>query len=151
MSLRRSMTTAHAFEDALDLRRIAGSVSQFMSLTKPRVMSLAVFTAFVGLWIAPRHLDFARTVLALTWIALGAASAGALNMWYDADIDALMSRTSSRPIPRGQRTPREALLFGLILGVGATIASAVTVNVMTAVLLAFTIVYYAIVYTAWLK
>ena len=151
MSLRRSMTTAHLPEDAFDLRRIRASVGQFAALAKPRVMSLAVFTAFVGLWIAPRHLELAGAAMALIWIALGAASAGALNMWYDADIDALMRRTASRPIPRGQRTPREALLFGLVLGVGATIACALTVNVTTAALLAFTIVYYAIVYTAWLK
>src|SRR5215475_8270399 len=137
MSHRSSMTTVHGLEGALGFRRISTTLGQFVSLTKPRVMSLAVFTAFVGLWIAPHRPDFAGTVLALTWIALGAAAAGALNMWYDADIDALMSRTSSRPIPRGQRTRREALLFGLVLGVGATIACAVTINVTTAVLLAF--------------
>ena len=151
MQIRRSMTGASALEDAVDLRRIAASLGQFVALTKPRVMSLAVFTALVGLWVAPRHLDLPGTVLALTWIALGAASAGALNMWYDADIDALMGRTSSRPIPRGERTPREALVFGLLLGIGATSACAFTVNLTTAVLLAFTIAYYAIVYTAWLK
>lgn len=143
--------SAQALGGAIDLRRVLASVGQFVALTKPRVMSLAVFTAFAGLWIAPRHLDFAGTLLALAWIALGAAAAGALNMWYDADIDAVMRRTALRPIPRGQRSPREALAFGLILGIGATVGCALTVNVTAAVLLAFTIAYYAIVYTVWLK
>ena len=92
MPLLRSMTGAQVPEHAGDPRRLAASIGQFVSLTKPRVMSLAVFTAFAGLWLAPRHLDLAGTLLALTWIALGSASAGALNMWYDADIDALMRR-----------------------------------------------------------
>src|SRR4029077_9468103 len=97
------------------------------------------------------HLGFATTLLALVFIALGAAAAGALNMWYDADIDAVMRRTALRPIPRGQRSPRETLTLGLILGIGATLGCAVTFNVTAATLLAFTIAYYAIVYTAWLK
>jgi heme o synthase len=151
MPLSHSTMGAEALEDAVGLRRVIASAGQFVALTKPRVMSLAVFTAFVGLWIAPRHLDFAGTSLALICIALGAAAAGALNMWYDADIDAVMRRTASRPIPRGQRSPREALTFGLVLGIAATVVCAVTVNVTAAALLAFTIAYYAIVYTAWLK
>jgi protoheme IX farnesyltransferase len=102
MPLRGSTMSAQALDDAVGLRRVIASAGQFVALTKPRVMSLAVFTAFVGLWIAPRHLDFAGTSLALIGIALGAAAAGALNMWYDADIDALMRRTASRPIPRGK-------------------------------------------------
>src|ERR1700741_2745857 len=109
MALRRSAMTAQALEIGADLRQIGACMRQFVALTKPRVMSLAVFTAFVGLWIAPRHLDFASALLALTWIALRAGASRALNMWYDADIDALMRRKPSRPIPRGQRSPREAL------------------------------------------
>ena len=151
MPLHRSTMSVQALQGAIDLRRIVATVGQFVALTKPRVMSLAVFTAFVGLWVAPRHLDLAGTLLALTCIALGAAAAGALNMWYDADIDSMMRRTASRPIPRGQRSPREALTLGLILGVGATVGCAVTVNVIAATLLAFTIAFYAIVYTGWLK
>lgn len=151
MPIRRPTMSAQAVPGAVDFRRVAASAGQFVALTKPRVMSLAVFTAFVGLWIAPRHLDLVGTLLALICIALGAAAAGALNMWYDADIDVVMGRTASRPIPRGQRSPREALTFGLILGIGATIGCAIAVNVTAAALLAFTIAYYVVVYTAWLK
>jgi heme o synthase len=151
MQPRRSIMGDQLLEDAISARYLAESLGQFVALTKPRVMSLAVFTAFVGLWTAPRHLDLIGTVVALVCIALGAGAAGALNMWYDADIDALMTRTRSRPIPRGQRSRREALVLGLTLAVVATAACAAFINVTAAVLLAFTISYYAVVYTIWLK
>src|SRR5271156_3444279 len=93
-----------------------GSVSDFVALAKPRVMMLAVFTALVGLSRAPVRLDPLATFAAVLAIAAGAAAAGVLNMWYDADIDAIMSRTAMRPIPRGRVSRFEALTFGLVLG-----------------------------------
>ncbi|WP_292528873.1 UbiA family prenyltransferase, partial [Mesorhizobium sp.] len=93
------------------------TVSDFFALLKPRVMALAVFTAFVGLMVAPGAMNPVIAVIAIGAIAVGAGAAGALNMWYDADIDALMSRTSKRPVPSGRVTPGEALGFGLVLSV----------------------------------
>jgi protoheme IX farnesyltransferase len=124
---------------------------QFISLAKPRVMALALFTAFVGLMIAPAHLDPLRGFIAILAIAAGAGAAGALNMWYDADIDAVMARTAMRPIPRGKVSKIEAFAFGLVLGVMAVTVLALAANVAAAALLAFTILFYVVVYTAWLK
>jgi protoheme IX farnesyltransferase len=123
----------------------------FIELMKPRVMSLAVFTALVGLLIAPVHLDLIHQLIALLAIAAGAGAAGTLNMWYDADIDALMARTAGRPIPRGKISRREALVFGLSLACCAVAVLAVVFNFMAAALLAITIFFYVIVYTSWLK
>jgi heme o synthase len=124
---------------------------QFISLAKPRVMALALFTAFVGLMIAPAHLDPLRGFIAILAIAAGAGAAGALNMWYDADIDAVMARTAMRPIPRGKVSKIEAFAFGLVLGVMAVTVLALAANVAAAALLAFTILFYVVVYTSWLK
>jgi protoheme IX farnesyltransferase len=126
-------------------------VFAFVTLMKPRVMLLAVFTAFVGLMIAPNHLDPLRGCIAVLAIAAGAGAAGVLNMWYDADIDALMSRTAMRPIPRGIVSQAEALVFGLVLSVGAVAVLGVTANITAAALLALAILFYVAVYTAWLK
>jgi heme o synthase len=123
----------------------------FFALMKPRVMALAVFTALVGMMIAPAHLDPLLGFFAILTIAAGAGAAGVLNMWYDADIDAVMSRTAMRPIPRGKITRGEALVFGLALAGGAVAALGLALNVTAAALLAFTIVFYAVVYTMWLK
>jgi protoheme IX farnesyltransferase len=128
-----------------------GSVSDFVALTKPRVMMLAVFTALVGLSIAPVRLDPLTTLAAVVAIATGAAAAGALNMWYDADIDAVMSRTAMRPIPRGKVSRLKALVFGLVLSGFAVVVLALATNLTAAALLAGTIVFYVVVYTAWLK
>jgi protoheme IX farnesyltransferase len=127
------------------------SVSDFLALTKPRVMMLAVFTALVGLSGAPVRLDPLTTLAAVLAIAVGAAAAGVLNMWYDADIDAVMSRTAMRPIPRGKVSRFEALLFGLVLSSFAVIVLASATNLTAAALLAGTIFFYVVVYTAWLK
>jgi protoheme IX farnesyltransferase len=127
------------------------SVSDFAALTKPRVMMLAVFTALVGLSRAPVRLDSLATLAAVIAIAAGAGAAGALNMWYDADIDAIMSRTAMRPIPRGKVSPFEALVSGLVLGGLAVAVLALATNLTAAVLLACTIFFYIVVYTAWLK
>jgi protoheme IX farnesyltransferase len=123
----------------------------FVALMKPRVMALAVFTALVAFLIAPRELDPLRAILAMLAIAVGAGAAGVLNMWRDADIDALMSRTAGRPIPRGRIAPVEALGFGLVLAGGAVAVLAIVANVLAAALLVFTILFYVVVYTIWLK
>ena len=124
---------------------------EFLALTKPRIMALAVFTALVGLSSAPVRLDPLATLAAVLAIASGAAAAGVLNMWYDADIDAIMSRTATRPIPRGKVSRFEALVFGLVLGGFAVAVLAVATNLTAAALLACTILFYVVVYTAWLK
>jgi protoheme IX farnesyltransferase len=126
-------------------------LSDFFELTKPRVMLLAVFTAVVGLISAHGELDPLRALVAVLSIAAGAGAAGALNMSYDADIDAVMARTSVRPIPRGSVSRIEALVFGIVLGTTAVVALALATNLTAAALLAFTILFYAVVYTAWLK
>jgi heme o synthase len=126
-------------------------VSDLVALTKPRVMMLAVFTALVGLSCAPARLDTLATLVAVLAIAAGAGAAGALNMWYDADIDAVMARTAMRPIPRGTVSKNEALLLGLVLGAAAVAALALATNLAAAALLAGTILFYVVVYTAWLK
>jgi len=129
---------------------IAG-VGDYIELMKPRVMSLVVFTAFVGLMIAPGHVHPVIGLTALICIAVGAGAAGALNMWYDADIDARMRRTLARPIPAGRLAPGDALAFGLTLAVGAVVVLGLLVNVVAAALLALTIAFYVAVYTIWLK
>jgi heme o synthase len=123
----------------------------YFDLMKPRVMSLVVFTALVGLVVAPAHVRPVTGFTALLCIAVGAGAAGALNMWFDADIDALMTRTARRPIPRGRIRPTDALRFGLTLAVGAVIVLGLLVNFLAAALLAFTIFFYVVVYTMWLK
>src|SRR5215510_1661934 len=123
----------------------------FVSLMKPRVMALALFTALVGLMIAPTRLDPLLGFVAILAIAAGAGAAGALNMWRDADIDAVMVRTAERPIPRGNLARGDALAFGLILAGGAVAILALAANLTSAALLAFTILFYVVVYTMWLK
>jgi heme o synthase len=129
---------------------IAG-VGDYLQLMKPRVMSLAVFTALVGLVIAPAHLHPVIAFTALVCIAVGAGAAGALNMWYDADIDARMARTAGRPIPTGRVAPGEALAFGLTLAGFSVVVLGLLVNVVAAALLALTIGFYVVIYTMWLK
>ncbi len=127
------------------------TVGDYVALMKPRVMSLVVFTALVGLAVAPGSLHPVTSFTALLCIAVGAGAAGALNMWYDADVDALMTRTSRRPVPMGRVQPGEALAFGLTLGSFAVVVLGLLVNWLTAALLAFTIFFYVVIYTVWLK
>jgi protoheme IX farnesyltransferase len=131
--------------------RLTARVPDFITLMKPRVMVLAVFTAAVGLIVAPGELDPFLGAVAILSIAAGAGAAGVLNMWYDADIDAVMRRTALRPIPRGTISQAEALAFGLILAVGAVAVLGVALNVLAAGLLAAAIFFYVVIYTAWLK
>jgi len=126
-------------------------LADFVTLTKPGVMMLAVFTAVVGLTIAPGDLAPLRACIAVLAIAAGAGAAGVLNMWYDADIDAVMTRTARRPLPSGRIGQGEALAFGLILAAGSVVVLALAANLVAAGLLAFTILFYVVVYTAWLK
>jgi len=129
---------------------IAG-VGDYIELLKPRVMSLVVFTALVGLVVAPGHVHPVIGFVALLCITVGAGAAGALNMWYDADVDARMARTAGRPIPRGRVTPGEAAGFGFTLATFAVVTLGLLVNVLSAALLAFTIFFYVAIYTMWLK
>ena len=128
-----------------------GSVGDYIALLKPRVMSLVIFTAFVGMMLAPGSIHPVLAAVALLCIAIGAGASGALNMWYDADIDRVMSRTAKRPIPAGKITPSEALAFGMTLSVGSVVLLGLLVNWFAGAFLAFTIFFYAVVYTMWLK
>jgi protoheme IX farnesyltransferase len=118
---------------------------------KPRVMSLVVFTSLAGLFAAPGSLHPVLAAIAILCIAVGAGASGALNMWYDADIDARMARTAARPIPRGRVTADEALAFGSVLSVMSVVTLGVLVNWVAGALLALTIAYYVFFYTMWLK
>jgi protoheme IX farnesyltransferase len=137
--------------EALTPRISEASAGDFFALLKPRVMSLVVFTALVGLVIAPVHQHPVLAFTSLLCIAIGAGAAGALNMWYDRDIDAVMMRTMNRPIPRGRVTPSEALSFGVILSGFSVVTLGLLVNPLAGALLAFTIFFYVVVYSMWLK
>ena len=128
-----------------------GDVADYIALMKPRVMFLVVFTALVGLVAAPEGLHPVLALASLICIAAGAGASGALNMWFDADIDARMARTAARPVPRGHVTPEEARSFGAVLAVGSIVCLGVMANWLAAALLAFTIGFYVFVYTMWLK
>ena len=130
---------------------IGGDVADYVALMKPRVMFLVVFTALVGLVAAPGSMHPVLAIAALICIAVGAGAAGALNMWYDADIDARMARTAARPVPRGKISRLEARDFGAVLGAGSVICLGLMVNWLSAALLALTIAFYVFVYTMWLK
>jgi heme o synthase len=127
------------------------TVGDYIALLKPRVMSLVVFTALVGLAVAPGSVHPVTAFTALLCIAVGAGAAGALNMWYDADVDAVMTRTSRRPVPMGRVRPGEAFAFGITLAGFSVMTLGLLVNWLAATLLAFTIFFYVVVYTVWLK
>jgi protoheme IX farnesyltransferase len=126
-------------------------VSDYWELLKPRVMSLVVFTGFAGLFVAPGHLNPVLSAIAVLCIAIGSGAAGAINMWFDRDIDAVMARTSGRPIPAGRVEPGEALNFGVVLAGGSVVVMGLGVNWAAAALLALAILFYVFVYTMWLK
>ena len=123
----------------------------FFALLKPRVMSLVVFTAFVGLMAAPVSVHPFIGFAAILFIAIGGGASGALNMWWDADIDRIMKRTSKRPIPAGRITESEAFAFGITLAVMAVVMLGLATNFVAAGLLAFTIFFYVVIYSMWLK
>ena len=136
---------------AIGLYRPTATVEDFFALLKPRVMSLVVFTGFAGMIVAPGHVHPLTAFSALLCIAVGAGASGALNMAYDSDIDALMARTASRPIPMGRIARADALAFGWTLAVGAVAMMLLFANALAAALLAFTVFFYVGVYTLWLK
>jgi protoheme IX farnesyltransferase len=138
---------------AIDLapRISEAGVRDYIALLKPRVMSLVVFTALVGLVIAPGHFHPVLAITSILCIAVGGGASGALNMWYEGDVDALMTRTANRPIPRGRVLPGEALAFGLTLAFFSVMTLGILVNWLAGALLAFTIFFYVVVYTMWLK
>ena len=140
-------------DDSREAPAYAGGarVEDYLALLKPRVMSLVVFTALVGMLVAPGGINPLVGLIAIACIAIGAGASGALNMWYDADIDAIMSRTLNRPIPAGRMTPGEALAFGLVLSVFSVTLLGLATNWVAGGFLAFTIFFYAVVYTMWLK
>ncbi len=130
----------------------AGSeVRDYFALLKPRVMSLVVFTGLVGLYLAPGGVHPVVGIIAVLCIAVGAGASGAINMWYDRDIDAIMTRTRNRPIPAGRMAPENALTFGVILAGGSVTVMGLAVNWVAGLLLAATIAFYVFVYTMWLK
>ena len=123
----------------------------YWELLKPRVMSLVIFTALTGLVVAPGHVNLVVALVSLLATAVGAGASGALNMAYEADIDAVMKRTNRRPIPSGRVTSAEAYVFGGVLSALSVMLVGLAANLLSAALLAFTIVFYALVYTVWLK
>jgi protoheme IX farnesyltransferase len=129
----------------------AATAGDYLALLKPRVMSLVVFTALAGYVCAPGAGDAILGASALLALAVGAGASGALNMWYDADIDARMARTADRPVPAGRIAPSEALGLGLTLSIFSVLTMLLAANMLAAGLLAFTIFFYAVVYTMWLK
>lgn len=136
---------------AVEHRTQPASAADYIALLKPRVMSLVVFTALVGYVAAPGQGDLVLGFAAILAIAIAAGASGALNMWYDADIDAAMSRTRSRPIPAGRVEREEALMLGLTLSGLSVVTMLLAAGPLAAALLAFTIFFYAVVYTMWLK
>jgi len=129
----------------------SAAVGDYVQILKPRVMSLVVFTGIVGLVMAPGHLHPFLAAVAILCIAVGAGASGAINMWYDRDIDRVMRRTAGRPLPAGRMLPGEALGFGCVLAVGSVAMMGLAVNWVAAELLALTIAFYVFVYTMWLK
>jgi len=127
------------------------SVADFWQLLKPRVMSLVIFTGFVGMFLAPADMHPLLFVISLFAIAAGAGASGAINQWYDRDIDAIMERTRGRPVPSGAVDPAEALSFGLVISTLSVLLLGLAANWLAAGLLAFTIFFYGVIYTIWLK
>jgi heme o synthase len=128
-----------------------GSASDFFALLKPRVMSLVIFTSFAAMYLADAVMHPALALISLFAIAAGAGASGAINQWYDRDIDAIMSRTKNRPIPSGRIAPAEALALGIVISVLSVMLLSLSANLLAGGLLAFTIFFYAVIYSVWLK
>ena len=142
---------ARAERGEIDALRPDSSVGDWVSLLKPRVLTLVVFTGLIGLLIAPGHLHPVLAVTAVLCITVAAGAAGVINMWYDRDIDAIMRRTQRRPIPAGRIAPDEALAFGITLAGASVIVMYLATNLAAAFVLALSIAFYVFVYTIWLK
>ncbi|TAJ36430.1 MAG: protoheme IX farnesyltransferase [Reyranella sp.] len=143
--------TAHTLPNSIGTAETSARVRDYIDLLKPRVMSLVVFTGWVGLMIAPGHVHPFTAALAVIAIALGSGAAGAINMWYERDLDALMDRTRHRPLPSGRVAPDDALGLGVLLSLFSVLLMAVATNFAAAALLAAAILFYVFVYTIWLK
>src|SRR6516164_9999983 len=143
--------TAHGIMTVTDASAAPARVRDYIDLLKPRVMSLVVFTGLVGVLIAPGHLHPFAAALAVLAIALGSGAAGAINMWYERDLDALMARTANRPLPAGRVAPDDALGLGVLLSIFSVLLMAVATNFVAAALLVAAILFYVFVYTVWLK
>jgi protoheme IX farnesyltransferase len=141
--------TAQLLTDRIDAS--PARVRDYVDLLKPRVMSLVVFTGLIGVLIAPVHIHPFTAALAVAAIALGSGAAGAINMWYERDLDALMARTRNRPLPAGRVAPDDALGLGVLLSIFSVLLMAVATNLVAAALLAAAILFYVFVYTVWLK
>ena len=127
------------------------NLSELFKLMKPRVMSLVIFTCAVGLLMAPNIIPTKDAILGIILVSIGAGAAGALNMWYESDLDALMTRTCLRPIPTGKVNKNQALIFGITLSVISVVALDYFTNRVSAGILLFTIIFYVLIYTIWLK
>jgi protoheme IX farnesyltransferase len=135
----------------LESAELGATAADWVALLKPRVMTLVVYSGAIGLVVAPVHMNPILAVTAILCIAVGAGAAGAINMWYDRDIDAVMRRTASRPVPAGRIEPASALGFGVVLGIGSVLLMAVVANVVAAGILGLSIAFYVFIYTMWLK
>ncbi len=149
--MNQAMSHSAVDSGGLQAAAMGASAGDYFALLKPRVMSLVVFTGFAGLYLAPGNLHPYLAFVAILCIAIGAGASGAINMWYDRDIDAVMSRTKDRPLPAGRIAPENALAFGVVLAVSAIALMGLAVNWAAAALLALTIGFYVFIYTAWLK
>lgn len=150
----KAMTIAQNTADtAAQAPEMNASVGDYFALLKPRVMSLVIFSGFAGLWVAPGFSDmhWFLSFVAMLCLAINAGAAGAINMWYDRDIDAVMNRTKDRPLPMGKMLPDDALSFGIVLSVLSVLTMGVALNWVAAGLLAFANLFYVVVYTMWLK
>ncbi len=143
--------TANILTGAIDATALPARVRDYVELLKPRVMSLVVFTGLIGMVIAPGHIHPFTAALAVAAIALGSGAAGAINMWYERDLDALMARTRGRPLPTGRVAPDDALGLGVLLSIFSVLLMAVATNYVAAALLTAAILFYVFVYTIWLK
>lgn len=150
-SMSNTQKAPKAAEQTTEPREHRFRVADYSALLKPRVMSLVVFTGLVGIMMAPGEIPVGQSLVAVLCIAIAAGASGAINMWYDSDIDRLMARTQRRPIPAGHMKPINALIFGIILSVGSVWCMYSMVNDAAALLLALTIFYYVFIYTMWLK
>jgi len=143
--------TAYRINSTGSAEIVGAEPTDYIQLLKPRVMSLVVFSGLAGLLVAPGTLHPILAVVAVLCIAVGAGASGAINMWYDRDIDAVMERTQKRPIPMGRMIPGDALGFGVVLAIGSVTVMGLAVNIVAASLLLLAILFYVFVYTVWLK
>ena len=151
MTTIRHQTTGHDLGMTSTVAASAATVGDYFQLMKPRVMSLVIFTGFAGMYLAPGQTHLGLAIVSLLAIAAGAGASGAINQWYDADIDRIMTRTQKRPIPAGKVEPAEALALGVVVSVLSVLMLSLSANLLAGGLLAFTIFFYAVIYTVWLK